>query len=79
MRIMVERQIIQQKNLTFILSEKIVVSTGYQSFILEPISHRWNVKLSIVRQQIESGDIKTVVDLASACGNKIKWVITYHD
>lgn len=74
-----ERQIIQQKNLTFILDDKIIVSTGFQSFHLEPVDHHWRNKLVVVREQIEAGEVKTISDLASVCGSKIKWVTTYHD
>lgn len=74
-----ERQIIQQKNLTFILDDKISISTGYQTFSLEPVDHRWRIKLDAIRREIEAGEIKTIVDLASVCGTKIKWVTTYHD
>jgi hypothetical protein len=74
-----ERQIIQQRNLTFILTDKITVSTGVQKFHLEPVNHHWRTRTRVVRHKIETGEIKTIVDLASECGNKIKWVTTYHD
>lgn len=74
-----ERKTIQHSNLTFILDDKITVSTGYQSFHLEPVDHRWRIKLEKVRKQIQDGDIETIIDLASVCGTEIKWVTTYHD
>lgn len=72
-----ERRIIQQRNLTFILDDRIIVSTGMQSFYLEPIDHRWRKKLNIIRSKIESGEVKTIVDLASVCGGNIRWVTMY--
>lgn len=74
-----ERQIIQQKNLTFILDDKITVSTGFQTFHLELSDHRWKVRMQALRGEIQAGEIKTIVDLASACGSKIKWVTSRYD
>lgn len=74
-----ERQIIQQRNLTFILDDRITVSTGFQTFHLEAADHRWKIRMSAIREQIESGEIETINDLASACRGKIKWVTSYRD
>jgi hypothetical protein len=68
---------IKHGNLTFILSSKVVVKSSMQSFYLEPTKRQGSARITLIKSKIESGDIKTLSELATACETKVRWTTYY--
>jgi hypothetical protein len=70
-------RIFEQKNLTFIVTEKrIVVQTRLQCFYLEPKAPYWKRRLNLIRLMIQLDKIEDLNQLAEFCGPGVAWVIT---
>lgn len=79
---MEQYEIIQHKNLVFILTdEKVIVRTSLgQQFYLSPRRHYSQRKIKLIRLMLQFGEIKNLDDLSGSCENgEIEWLPTYKD
>lgn len=69
-------KVYEQHRLTFILTpQKTIIKTGIQAFYLEPVSHYYRRRITLIRKLIMLGEIQDLDELASFCKHgKIEWV-----
>lgn len=81
MAIMVEQpvaKVYKQPPLTFyVLPNKVLVQTHHQLFYLEPSTHRWKRRITLIQNMLELGEIRNLQELADFCANGcIYWTTT---